>query len=135
MCLWLLTLLTCLYSLAKLGGLCCFKGSESLTIHPIKDVWLDVKPNNKKTNDPAIYNEDMQADNVVLTKEPVRDDNAIFFSKYEFPPTQSSSDDTVEYPLPSSAVLKTKLKDFNFDFKPLNFDIPVRGAQLFNTRK
>ncbi|KAG2208255.1 hypothetical protein INT47_006110 [Mucor saturninus] len=72
-----------------------------------------------------MYTEDTQA--VGKVTKPVRNDQRTFSSKYEIPTTSSStiqkssssSNDmiVVEYP----DVLQTKLKDFNFDFTPMDF--------------
>lgn len=122
MSVWFLTLLTCLYRLAKLCGF-CFKSSESISIHPTGDKWIESEPTTTET----MYNEDMQEESKV-TKTKNNNEQRTFASKYEIPTTSSStiqksnsstSNDMiiVEYP----DVLQTKLKDFNFDFTPMDF--------------
>ncbi|KAI7893466.1 uncharacterized protein EV154DRAFT_549803 [Mucor mucedo] len=117
---WFLVLLGCLYSLARVCGF-CFKAPESISIHPTGDKWLESEPIPTE----AMYTEDMQA--VGKVTKSVRNDQRTFSSKYEIPTTSSStiqkssssSNDmiVVEYP----DVLQTKLKDFNFDFTPMDF--------------
>lgn len=133
---WLLTLLICLYSLAKLCNFSCLKRLESLPIHPTEDVWLPVCSNNK-LDDPVMYNENMQAvkeyNDITITGL-VEDDKEIYSPDYEFP-TQRNKNESVEYPLHEPDVLKIKLKELNFDFKPMDIDLILRASLVSSNKR
>lgn len=84
-----------------------------------------------------MYNENMQAvkeyNDITITGL-VEDDKEIYSPDYEFP-TQRNKNESVEYPLHEPDVLKIKLKELNFDFKPMDIDLILRASLVSSNKR